>query len=429
MTGNPLRYIAAESTVPPDFTEEELSRLDHINRRIAAGETLRDILNFHFEAVQPLIPCDRLAVAFVEEGGDRMVLYHAVTAYDDVRLGEGFSDDITTSSLATVFRSGMPRIIDDLAAYAQEHPNSRSTRLLVEEGIRSSMTCPLQVDGRPVGVLFFSSRTPGAYGERQIMLHRIIVERLSQAVEKAWRIEQLQNALAAYHEMLAFVTHELKSPLDSIMTLGNTLKKGYFGPLGDKQTETVERMVGQAARLSDLVKEYLNLARFESGQAALASAPIADFAAEVLEPVLAVIEPQLRDRRIDVTRDLPASPIALTADKNLLSIVMANYCSNAVKYGNEGGAMKIRAWTEDASLRVTVWNEGPGFPAAQRGRLFRRFSRLESEELLKRKGSGIGLYNCWKIVRLHGGRVWAESQEGAWAEFGFEVPLTASAAK
>ncbi|MBM3146715.1 MAG: ATP-binding protein [Actinobacteria bacterium] len=77
---------------------------------------------------------------------------------------------------------------------------------------------------------------------------------------------------------------------------------------------------------------------------------------------------------------------------------------------------------EPDRLLVSVWNEGPGFPPEQRGRLFRRFSRLDTPELKKRRGTGLGLYSARRIVRLHDGRMGADSQEGAWAEFWFSLP-------
>lgn len=77
----------------------------------------------------------------------------------------------------------------------------------------------------------------------------------------------------------------------------------------------------------------------------------------------------------------------------------------------------------------TVWNEGPGFPAAQRARLFRKFSRLDTPELMKRKGTGVGLYTSWRIVSLPGGRIDASSEEGSWAEFRVQLPAAGQSAQ
>jgi K+-sensing histidine kinase KdpD len=69
-----------------------------------------------------------------------------------------------------------------------------------------------------------------------------------------------------------------------------------------------------------------------------------------------------------------------------------------------------------------VWNEGPGFPESEKIRLFKRFSILQTPELARRKGHGVGLYVTWKIIMLHGGRIWADSKHGEWAVFTFEIP-------
>ena len=88
----------------------------------------------------------------------------------------------------------------------------------MREGVRSSLTCPLVVEGRVVGFLFRDSRRPQAFDAHHVQLEMAISERLSQAVEKAWRIEQLTAANHAYLEMLAFVSHEIKNPIASLVT-------------------------------------------------------------------------------------------------------------------------------------------------------------------------------------------------------------------
>ena len=88
----------------------------------------------------------------------------------------------------------------------------------------------------------------------------------------------------------------------------------------------------------------------------------------------------------------------------------------------ENGRVRLRTEPTSRGAAFSVWNEGPGFPASQRPRLFRKFSRLDTPELRKRKGTGVGLYTSWRIVTLHGGRIDAMSEEGAWAEFRVEIP-------
>ncbi len=421
-----LEYLKAGP--PADeikFTGEEMAILDHVNMKVAAGESLKQIIDFLFSETQSIMPCDRIGVAFLEEEGRRLSLYYVTASYGPLSLDSGYSSDLQGSSLAPIFSGGTPpRIINDLEVYYTSHPGSESTRLLLKEGVRSSMTCHLSVEGRPVGLLFRSSRKPGAYSAREVRLHQAVAERLSQAVEKAYRIEQLSAAFNSYMEMLGFVTHELKSPLSSIIMLAQTLTGGYFGEMSEKHREMIERIIKKAEYLANLSNEYLNLSRFESGKVDLAVKET-DFIADVMEPAIEIIAPQVEANRVALERNFPARLPRVMCDAELLRIVMVNLMSNAVKYGNVHGRIRLTVQESENILRVSVWNEGPGFPESEKKFLFKKFSRLHTGELMGRKGSGVGLYMSWKTVQLHGGKIRAESGPGKWAEFIMELPLPA----
>ena len=404
-------------TPPP----REAEVLDLVNRKVAAGRSLEEVLDFLFRATRDVCPCDRLGVAFLEEDAQRVVARRAVADYEPVLLGPGWAEDLAATSLGPVLESDEPRVLDDLPAYLERRPASRSTRLLVEEGVRSSLTARLEVEGRVFGFLFRSARKPRAYDARQAFLHLAVSERLAQAVEKAWLLDRLAEANAGYLEMLGFVSHELKAPLASLVMDGETVLGGYAGTVDDAARAAVERMVRKAAYLGRLVKEYLDLARVEQHDLAVRRVPC-DLLADVVEPALEVVRPLLAERRCPLVRDLPSGPVLVSVDPELMTVVLVNLLGNAAKYARDGGEVRLAVRRQGESLLVAVRNEGPGFRPEERARLFRRFSRLADPELAGRPGSGVGLYTCRRIVRLHGGRIDAESESGGWAEFRFEVP-------
>jgi len=403
------------------YRAREHEILSRINAQVAAGDSIDEILGFIFSETRGIMPCDRIGLALLEEGGRRVVAHVAVADYEPLFLQKGYSADLDHTSLNRVLRSGEPRIIRDLQAYGLAKPHSDSTRLLLREGVRSSMTCPLAVRGRQLGFLFRSSRFPGAYGEREVALHMQMAERLGQAVEKAWRIEQLQATTRAYTEMLGFVAHELKSPLASIITEGNVLYGGYLGDLAPPQASHVGKIVHKAEYLLGLTRDYLDLARIEGGSLELDPREGVNLESEVLAPALELVRAQYEEKKILLEREGEA-PAGVQCDPGLLQIVATNLLGNAAKYGNEGGRAVLSCSGNGAGFGFSVWNEGPGFPAAQKGNLFRRFSRLRTPELMKRKGTGVGLYTSWYIVQAHGGRIGAESEEGHWARFRVEIP-------
>jgi signal transduction histidine kinase len=416
-----IRYLTPENAATGTFTPAEQEALAAINDRVAAGASLEAILAFLFDTTRGISPCDRISFAFLEDNGARVVSRHTQCLYEPTLLGNGYAEDLRGSSLSAVLKTGRVRIIDDLGAYLRRKPGSASTRLLVDEGVQSSMTCPLSVDDRPVGFLFRSSRRPAAYDARQAALHFAVAVRLGQAVEKAWRIEQLEAANRAYSEMLGFVSHELKSPLGGIVMDGQLMTDGYMGEMEPRQREKAASIVRKARLLLDMVHDYLDLARLEGGTAG-PDIREAEFHADILGPALDMVRPQLDDKGMRITLDLPEPPLPLRCDPRLLHIVMVNLLSNAVKYGNDHGEIRLSARMDAKGFHATVWNEGPGFPESERQRLFRKFSRLQTPALLKQKGTGVGLYTTWQIIQQHGGSIHARSEEGAWAEFSLDLP-------
>ncbi len=413
--------IGDMGSLPDRLAANEAGVVEKINQKVAARESLEDVLSFVFDSTRDISPCDRIGLALLEDNGGRIVAHHAVAAYEPLLLRKGYAEDLHGSSLRTVLEKRTPRIIGDLERYLSLNPNSHATRLLVREGVRSSMTCPLLVEGRTVGVLFRSCRRPNAYDEKQVLLHQAVAERLSQAVEKTLRIERLAAANRDYFSMLAFVTHELKSPVASMMMDAGMLRDGFLGELQPKQRERVERLLGRGRYLLDLVQEYLDLARIEGGVLRAAVAEV-DFITEVLEPAVTVVMPQIEGKQMKLTLQTPDPPVSVGLDASLMKIVLVNLLGNAAKYGRAGGEIRLRLLSEIGRLQVGVWNEGPGFPEGDRWRLFRKFSRLQSPALMKEKGTGIGLYTCWRIVHAHGGHIRAVSREGQWAEFTLEIP-------
>lgn len=404
-------------------TVPEKALLEEIKAGIAEADTLADILRFLFAKARELLPFDRLSVAFVEENGRRLRSTFTLADYQSLLLGTGYQEELAGKSLEQVLVRGEPRLIDNLEEHLHAHPQSVSTQLLVGEGIRSSMTCPLRVDERIVGALFYSARRPGAFTSRHVGLHQSIIDRMSRAIDKAYRFEQLQAANNAYLEMLGFVTHELKSPISSILSLTRLLTGGYQGPVTDQQRETLERIVKQGEYLLGLIGEYLTLANLEAGELRPNLRFTTDVVLEVIEPAVELMEPRFATQRQELRRDFPAAPISLALDPEQVKIVLLNLLGNAAKYGRTGGAVQVFVAAEGDWLRVAVRNEGPGFPPAAKSKLFRKFSRLDEPELKKKPGTGIGLYTSWRIIQAHGGKLTADSEPGRWAEFVFRLPL------
>jgi len=392
--GGLMYFDIPDGSVIESFDAAQIDALEKINQRVAAADSVETLIDFLFETSRDLCPCDRVALAFVTDEGRRVTAHYARATYDPLRLNKGYAEQLAGSTLDDIIRSGQIRVIGDLEAYLDAKPASSSTHLILREGIRSSMTCPF---------------------------HAAIAERLSQAVEKAWRIEQLDAANKAYTEMLSFVVHELKSPVASMIMDAEVLMGGYIGDITDKQTEKLRRMVAKGKYLLGLVNDYLNLARLEGGEMEIKLIDGVDFVGDVLTPAMEINAPQAEGKSMPIVTDLPDSA-PIPCDPNLMQIVAVNLLSNAVKYGFESGEISVSVSVTDDAMVFSVRNEGPGFDEAAKSKLFAKFSRLDDPELKKAKGTGVGLYTVWRIIHKHGGAIVADSEKGSWAQFTVTLP-------
>jgi signal transduction histidine kinase len=110
-------------------------------------------------------------------------------------------------------------------------------------------------------------------------------------------------------------------------------------------------------------------------------------------------------------------------DHDLLRVALTNYLTNAAKYGATQTQVRLTVREDQRELTTTVWNEGAGFHPEDQDSLFSKFTRLENENTLKNRGSGLGLYLTKHIIELHQGKVWAESVPEQWAKFCFSFPM------
>ncbi|MDP8223386.1 MAG: cache domain-containing protein [Candidatus Lernaella stagnicola] len=237
--------------------------------------------------------------------------------------------------------------------------------------------------------------------------------------------EKLTRTNHNYMQMLGFVTHELRSPLTANQGLIDVMMQGLTGEVPDKVRELLVRIKRNSEELLDMVKNYLDLSRVERGEFEAKRENI-DVCAEVVQPAVDMAGPLFASRNITLTTSCPEKQTAY-ADAELLRIALTNYLTNAAKYGREGATAHLNVDADEEKLSVSVWNEGEGFTQEQHSELFGKFNRLRNANTRGKRGSGLGLFLTRQILSLHEGDVWAESEPGKWARFGFSIPLRAAA--
>ncbi len=187
---------------------DELGKLARIAERVNVGLVLDDVLEQVYESFRSVIPYDRIGLALLENDGRTVHSRWARSEYAELKLRVGYSADVADTSLAEIIRSGRPRILNDLETYLEEHPESGSTRLIVAEGSRSSLTCPLVALGKPIGFLFFSSRDKNTYREIHQGHFMQLASQISMILEKSRLYEELLELNGRLQEIQKVLEHE-----------------------------------------------------------------------------------------------------------------------------------------------------------------------------------------------------------------------------
>jgi signal transduction histidine kinase len=409
--------------------QKKSQMLDELLTRLHEGKHTEQLLDFIFANFSSFIPFDRIGLAFLDEEKPFMAEAVYMRLRDgQPKLAPGYRVDIRHSTLYAVLQSGQPRIISDLGTYLAEHPTSGSTRLLLEEGMRSSLTVPLHALGRAVGFLFFSSRSVNAYDNNHAQLLLRIGRKIAMAIEKTRIIEMLEASNAHIRLISDMVFHDVRTPLSVIGGYLEMLKEGTFGALTDEQHQALEKMKVAYQHTQDLLDDLLDtaLAQAQSLELKKEEFSLPALVDECLEGQRS--RSLSRHLQFDVTAD-PRMPF-LTADRQRLGRVFDNLLNNAIKYAPAGSTVFITLTRRESDFLVGIRDSGPGLSEEQKAKVFQRFPQISTTSLRgPGRSVGLGLSIAKDFVVAHGGHIWVDSAPGAGATFWFTIPDSSGAAQ
>ena len=240
---------------------------------------------------------------------------------------------------------------------------------------------------------------------------------------------QLEEASLAKTQILATATHELKTPLTSILGYIDRLLmcQDSVGHLNEKQRRYLETVQKNAHRLKALVDDLLDVSRIEAGILQLDLLDL-DVRAEI-EDVLQSMNHQLGEKDIRVLVDLPDNLGRVRADRMRFCQILSNLLSNAGKYSPPGSTVAITASERPGTVRIDVTDTGIGISPEDQCKLFTKFFRANNSPTREVSGYGLGLYITRHLVESHGGVIWAESEAGKGATFHFTLKQADSTAQ
>ena len=247
--------------------------------------------------------------------------------------------------------------------------------------------------------------------------NRGVVALYAELDEKA---DYLQRANEVKTRFLADMTHEFRTPLNSILSLSRLLLDRVDGPLNEEQDRQVALIRRSATTLSDLVNDLLDLAKVEAGKVTVKAAPfdVADLFGALrgmLRPLLA------HNTSVNLLFDQPVDVSVIDTDEGKVSQILRNFISNALKY-TERGEVRVAAVRDDDHIIFSVADTGIGIAREDQARIFDEFTQIDSPLQKKVKGTGLGLPLARKLARLLGGEVWLQSEPGLGTTFYVSIP-------
>lgn len=416
---------------------QELQKLNQITSNINSGLLLEEILTQVYQDFRAFIPYDRIGFALLEENGKYLKAHWAKAEYQNTRLNQGYMGEMEGSSLQKILDTGKPRILNDLETYLSHKPDSESTRLVVEEGVRSSLTCPLIANGVPVGFMFFSSREKDTYANEHIDIYLQIAGQLSVIVEKGRlvselaaqkiKLEQQYDEVSRLNELqntfMGIAAHDLRNPIASIQSVVDVLLVPDFHFEAEEQVEFLMDIRYQTQHMLTLLNDLLDVTRIESGKFTLdlIYKNMIEILTDAVHRNHRLAEPKGTKVLLEGVPDGTA-----LVDPVRFRQVMDNLISNAVKYSPPNSTVYVRAAAGKTCWRIEVQDQGPGIQPEDRKRLFQDFARLSARPTAGENSTGLGLSITRRVIEAHGGEIGVDSTPGEGAVFWFTLPNTKS---
>ena len=323
--------------------------------------------------------------------------------------------------IGTVLRTGEPLLLphvshEELRAIA---PDEQYVRWVVEAGLRSILAVPLRGASAMLGVLSFGTSHSGrVLGEEERDLAQALAARAALALENARLYEEAQRAVRLREQVLAVVSHDLKSPLSAIGLTAQLLARKLAGDPG--VLRSLANIESAASHASALLRDLLDMASIQAGRLAVTAEPTDP--GEIAGDALEQLAPVAQERGVTISLEGRGPPVL--ADRGRLVQVLGNLLGNAVKASARGSAVTLRLTEVAGGVRFEVIDAGVGIAPEDLPRIFEAYWSAQPAPgaPARERGSGLGLVIAKGILDAHGASLEVESTLGRGATFSFTLP-------
>jgi signal transduction histidine kinase len=453
-----------ETTQTLSQSVKTLSALLEVTSSINSQQKLSDIFNTITKEVLSCFQADHSSIMLFDE--------QSKTLEPKASFWKGAESDnealvpLVQNIAGWVAKSGKPLLLNGKLDTAESHEEQRRNG-----PITSSLCAPLKIGEKSIGVLNVNLvDSPRTFSETDLKLISVFANNAAVAIHDAELYEQIKSfnvrleekvkertleleaANKVKSDFLASVSHELRTPLTAIIGFSQVLINQHFGTLNQNQEEYVRDILESGERLHSLINDVLDLSNIEAGKVELELSQVK--VSELLQNSLIMIKQKSLEHGISTDLQIPQKlgDLQIKADERKLKQVMFNLLSNAVKFTPDNGSIRVEAnlisdfdeylSSQDtktqrklknsqssiinlqSSILISVADTGIGIAPEDQEKIFDEFHQVRSGISDKTPGTGLGLSLTKRLVEMHGGRIWVESEgEGKGARFGFVLPV------
>lgn len=387
---------------------ERLQRVLEANRQLSATLQPDELVRAIVRSAAELTNSEHGALARYDAQAEALHLVFAPWLPNERR--EAISLPLDTNPIGQAYRSLWPVL-------GEAQPELEA---------RSILAVPMVVGGIAMGVLCAVNKRDEAYDKEDVLVMESLAAQAAIALENAEMLEQARQSYTTMAELdkmrndfIAITSHELRIPLGLVLGHASFLKEILDGE-AKEQSETIEKA---ALRLKQIVEDLSKIELAQSGTAVLRT-QYYDVAAQ-LRSLVEAHQARAEDANIQLSSQIPADAVYITADANKLFVAVDHLLKNALSFTNAGGVVQLSLLEHADAVEIQVADSGVGIPAHDLPRVFDRFFQVEDHMTRRHGGMGLGLTITRTLVELQGGSVSAESVEGQGSRFTIHLPRQA----
>ena len=444
-TGDELQAVAEEFNSMTERLQESYANLeqkvedrtreltDSLEQQTATSEILGVIASSPTDT-QPILDVVAERAARLCDANDAQIfrlegnVHRRVASFGSIpepELTEVFPVSRGTVSGRAIIERRTIHVHDLATVIESDYPSSKI--YLERFGTRTILATPLLSEGIAVGGIVIRRTEVNPFSEKQVALLRTFADQAAIAVENVRVFKELEekNELleaASKHksQFLANVSHELRTPLNSIIGFTRIVMRRSEGKLENLQKENLQKVLVSAEHLLNLINGLLDLAKIEAGHMEVYSETFK--LEEIVRIATATVEPMLRNGNVRLLTEIAADLPLIKTDRDKLKQVVLNLLSNSAKF-TEKGEIKVAAWSQNGSMKLTVSDTGIGMSKEALNYIFEEFRQVDMSTTRKYGGTGLGLAIVKRLTNLLGGDIAVESEEGKGTKFTVTLPL------